>query len=570
MATVSSRMDRHEELVNAKDAVGNTSAEYSMLMHGINTCAAPLVHQIVRQNPQLVHQKGWHSQTPLHKASLGGDWTIIYLLLEAGADPNMCNDFDETPLHYVCRRGIASNVHLMLQHNADIQLTDKQGRSVVHHAAQSGSVCVLHYLNSVHNLSLQAMDNNLQTPLHIVCQMGHLEALKYLTKNQRSDVFQKDVDGNTVLHLTAKEGFSHISWILLNVGDCSLLHMKNKQNMTPLDLVLENPKKKSDHKQLVSLLSYMSSKKSNQKPPSPLFIWWLQLLQPCLVYTSMLVIAHMTGDQYQGAVAIFALLYFLFLLRKHSHRMNHVCKWPNPVYAGMFSAGLLYSIFTYFLILLPNTRDYIFLHCLSPFLTTLLLYLYWKMLRTDPGTIRYSLSKDGTNCPYTLKDLCVPPLKVEIFCEECEIVRSPRVKHCRLCVTCFQNMDHHCLFLLKCVAKNNHTLFVWFLICCAASLSFFLLTALLYCVNVYKDFTVLETVVILIRSNIWILTLSTMDLFSLAWILTLIRFQFIIVSQGNTTYFQKSDSVLTSTEKLLNIAYFLQGKQPFASDPFAA
>lgn len=51
------KMDSHDTS-SSLGGGSNVSAEYSMLMHGINTCAAPLVHQIVRQNPQLVHHKG--------------------------------------------------------------------------------------------------------------------------------------------------------------------------------------------------------------------------------------------------------------------------------------------------------------------------------------------------------------------------------------------------------------------------------------------------------------------------------------------------------------------------------
>ena len=36
-------------------------------------------------------------------------------------------------------------------------------------------------------------------------------------------------------------------------------------------------------------------------------------------------------------------------------------------------------------------------------------------------------------------------------------------KHCRLCETCFLSLDHHCLFLLRCVARNNHRAFVFFM-----------------------------------------------------------------------------------------------------------
>ena len=36
-------------------------------------------------------------------------------------------------------------------------------------------------------------------------------------------------------------------------------------------------------------------------------------------------------------------------------------------------------------------------------------------------------------------------------------------KHCRLCDACVLGLDHHCLFLTRCVAVNNHRAFVFFM-----------------------------------------------------------------------------------------------------------
>lgn len=83
---------------------------------------------------------GWHGQTALHKACLCGDWSVTYLLLEGGADPNAKNEFDETPVHYSCKRGLAQIVHLMVQRGGNLEAVDKNGKSAAHHAAQTGSV----------------------------------------------------------------------------------------------------------------------------------------------------------------------------------------------------------------------------------------------------------------------------------------------------------------------------------------------------------------------------------------------------------------------------------------------
>ena len=37
-------------------------------------------------------------------------------------------------------------------------------------------------------------------------------------------------------------------------------------------------------------------------------------------------------------------------------------------------------------------------------------------------------------------------------------------KHCRLCEACMLSLDHHCLFLTRCVAGKNHRAFVFFML----------------------------------------------------------------------------------------------------------
>lgn len=48
------------------------------------------------------------------------------------------------------------------------------------------------------------------------------------------------------------------------------------------------------------------------------------------------------------------------------------------------------------------------------------------------------------------------------YCSECQLAMPPLSHHCRLCVKCHHQMDHHCLFLNTCIASNNHWHFVVF------------------------------------------------------------------------------------------------------------
>ena len=62
----------------------------------------------------------------------------MYLLLEAGADPDAVQRGGWTPLHSAAHIGDARTVELLLARGADPAALDDEGRSVADMAAESG------------------------------------------------------------------------------------------------------------------------------------------------------------------------------------------------------------------------------------------------------------------------------------------------------------------------------------------------------------------------------------------------------------------------------------------------
>ena len=89
---------------------------------------------------QFIVPTGWNGQTPLHRACLTGDKDLVRYLLDAGADPNIVNNFNETSVHYASKRGIPSLVHLMVKFGGKLDARDQRGRTPLHNAAEVGSV----------------------------------------------------------------------------------------------------------------------------------------------------------------------------------------------------------------------------------------------------------------------------------------------------------------------------------------------------------------------------------------------------------------------------------------------
>ncbi|KAG9328692.1 hypothetical protein JZ751_011461, partial [Albula glossodonta] len=46
------------------------------------------------------------------------------------------------------------------------------------------------------------------------------------------------------------------------------------------------------------------------------------------------------------------------------------------------------------------------------------------------------------------------------WCPTCRLVRPPRAGHCRICGTCVQRLDHHCVWINSCVGQANHRCFL--------------------------------------------------------------------------------------------------------------
>ena len=148
-----------------------------------------------------------------------------------------------------------------------------------------------------------------------------------------------------------------------------------------------------------------------------------------------------------------------------------------------------------------------------------------------------------------------------------QIVKTKVTKHCKLCDKCYYRMDHHCLFLLKCVGYNNHARFVWFLIVTVAVMSIFILLAVFWALDKYpvKDYKYAELIFEMFWRDCWVLCMVVLNIASTLWAISLIQYQLKVVSRGHTTYFQHAANYLTSTEKMINMINFLMGKAPYVS-----
>nr|XP_022328968.1 ankyrin-1-like [Crassostrea virginica] len=156
-----------------------------------------------------------HGAGPLYIACQNGHESTAQLLLNNGADVNLCMEDGAGPLFIACQNGHESTAQLLLNNGADVNLC-KNGAGPLYIACQMGNEGTVQLL--LHN----GADVNLcredgAGPLYIACQMGHEGTVQLLLHNG-ADVNLCMEDGSGPLYIACQMGHEGTVQLLLHNG----------------------------------------------------------------------------------------------------------------------------------------------------------------------------------------------------------------------------------------------------------------------------------------------------------------------------------------------------------------
>jgi ankyrin repeat protein len=160
--------------VNARGTDGSTALLW--LAHRNDAEAAELVLN-AGADPNLANE---YKMTPLSQACLNGNPAFVRLLLKNGAKPNTPIGTGETPLMTCAKSGSADAVKLLVEFGADVNGKEaSQNQTALMWAAAEKHSDVVKALIAAH-ADLKAKTKQGFTPIHFAARVGDLESVKAL------------------------------------------------------------------------------------------------------------------------------------------------------------------------------------------------------------------------------------------------------------------------------------------------------------------------------------------------------------------------------------------------------
>ncbi|GAB6029745.1 hypothetical protein CHUAL_005461 [Chamberlinius hualienensis] len=409
------------------------------------------VTTLLDENPEVVNFRVWHGLTLLHHICMRGtDEHVISIFVSRGADANSRSDSGETPLHYACRKGNLPVVSEMVNHGGDPNAVDNAGHSCMHFASQGNAVSVMVYLRDICGLPYDGISSARQTALHVAALHGHWQVSAFLLRKKRCDAYSQDIMGNTALHLAAMKGEAVICYQIISNAGYDILPLTNSQGETAVQIAHSGTA--VSHRETEMLLSHRLS--------NPMLLWISKLISPILLGGFVPLTINIWKPSMQIIYWVILMFGFGFWVHVQHHRLTHPSRWSNPARAGIFIWGIFSNLILYFGYLSPVTTNYWPVTLLS-----------WTAIFLSAfSTLSFYTSSPGVYNDHTGDwEPLLKGLRGAGFCDECEIVQKPGVRHCRMCGKCYWHLQHHCLFLLRCVTAANAKYFLLILIAIVTS-----------------------------------------------------------------------------------------------------
>ena len=311
-----------------------------------------------------------------------------------------------TPILFAAYKGKIYIINKLIESGVKYDVKNKAGLGVIHMASQNNMGNVIIYFKEKYNYNLYQNDNQENNAIQWACSNSAKFALDYLLyyleNNNLNIINNRNKNGQTALHLTIlTNGNPEIIKILLKKG--INIHIKDKNNLTALDITEENIKLENINKLIkdytktncLGLNFHINDFKNKYSK----FIIFIVLLFSQILFTNYILLPFL--DENIGIQNTIKLIYFSL-------------------------SFLLICIFIY-------------------------------IINSDSGEIKEKVNE-------SLLDLVNEEKDITKLCPFCMVNRKIYSKHCFICNKCIEIYDHHCHWVNNCIGAKNKNKFIIFLV----------------------------------------------------------------------------------------------------------
>ena len=169
-------------------------------------------------------------QAPVHIAAREGHWSVVDLLLAAGAGVDDCDGGGRTPLSHAAAAGhpgitkpsapssppSAGVLELLVTRGASLEVRDREGITALHHAVISGQAEAARYMLE-QGADVNCLDSSSRSPLDVAVYQGR-EGLVELLLERGANMEKTDVRGIRVLDRVIAYGSASVVTTFLRKG----------------------------------------------------------------------------------------------------------------------------------------------------------------------------------------------------------------------------------------------------------------------------------------------------------------------------------------------------------------
>ena len=211
------------EDINSIDEHGHTPLH--LVINHVPWSKGKSIAKFLIENGADVNATGQNSVSPLQMAlnhgviselmaSLDKDnLEVIQMLIDASANVNHQDEFDNTPLHVACKQGYMQAFEMLVEHGADLQAKGKSHETLLH-LTQNPKIA--EELVSK-GFDIMALEQDMKTPLHHAVSNGCKDMVSFLIE-KGANVNAVDKSGETPLRLAVETNRTDLIDILFKNG----------------------------------------------------------------------------------------------------------------------------------------------------------------------------------------------------------------------------------------------------------------------------------------------------------------------------------------------------------------